>query len=103
MTVHPYPLYDQLVAQVDPAKSIDIDTLVTTIKKLPTAKPDGLDHCEEIMALIYHHSLVTEAASPRTLPYGAKLITASRGITFECQQLPPDLTRILDSYLTMHS
>lgn len=103
MSIQSYPLYDQLVSQVDSEKSVDLDSLVATIKKLPSAKPDGPEHCEEIMALIYHHSLVNNDLRNHPLPYGGRLITDTRGVTFDCQHLPASLTRILDSYLIMHS
>lgn len=88
-----FPLYDQIVSQMDSKETVLNQNHCTTIARL------SQDHINIIYLLILHHYTKTKPTKS-DLPYGAKTISNGKGITFRrLNQLPDDLQKIIYRYL----
>lgn len=99
-----YPLYDHLLAKVNQRtdKAIDILSICTTLNAIGQnmETKEYLDHYYEIMALIYHHSLVTNRNySFSAVPYDGTVFQAGEGVLYHGPKLPVTLQHILAQYI----
>ena len=93
--MQPFPLYDELSA----IKTTDIPDpgkLSILLNKLEK------DKREIVMALIYHHAIMTKVFNQdRLVPYEGKMFGGMSGISMKIKDLPNDLVRILWIYVTV--
>ena len=107
-----FPLYDQVVAEMDGTETSLNKNHCTTITRL------NQEHLNIIYIIILHHYLKTKILSPKfkkkeekqgnlnkvDLPYGSRTISNGKGISFRrLSQIPEDVQKIIYRYLMMVS
>lgn len=92
-----FPLYDQVVNQMDNHETVLNQSHCTTITRL------SQDHINIIYLIILHH-YIKNKSNKTDLPYNGRTISNGKGITFrKLSQLPDDLQKIINRYLTIIS
>jgi hypothetical protein len=102
--IQPYPLYDELIKQIESRreKTIDIKRVCTTINNIATTNTpdDTVEHYREIFALILHHELITNnGVILSSIPFDGKIMSGGKGILYYIMNLPPDLQHIIAQYV----
>lgn len=100
----PYPLYDELLKQVEERteKAIDIKRVCTTINNIAQTLPPeaAAEHYREIGALVLHHELISNGGvllSP--VPYDGKVMVGGKGVLHYITNMPPILQQIIAQYV----
>ena len=106
--LQPYPLYDELVKQVNARteKGIDVKRVCTTINTIAqTHTPEEVsEHYREIGALILHHELlINNGVLLSTVPYDGRVMVGGKGVLHNIMNLPPLLQQIIAQYIEDHS
>lgn len=92
---HKFPLYDILLQ-----KAKDIDVKDFGISKLcSSARKMTKEHAELVYALILHHNSGKEIFAQ--IPYGGKVMTGGKGVTFHLSVFPLELQAIIIAYIKM--
>lgn len=90
MQAHQYPLYDHLVSM--PKTNYDINKMSQIISKF------NVEHTEELLAIIYHHSLVSPTDK---FPDTRKGMANS--LMLDCSKMSEQLLTIINNYIIHYS
>lgn len=92
-----FPLYDEIVSQMNGKETILDKTHCSNIARLDQ------DHINNIYLIILHHYLIDKPGK-YDIPYGGKTIAEGKGICFRrLNQLPDNLQKIITKYLEIIS
>lgn len=92
-----FPLYDEVVSQMNGKETILNQTHCTTITRLTQ------EHLNLIYLLILHHYIKTKPGK-MDLPYGSRTVSNGKGISFRrLNQIPDNVQKIIHRYLTIIS
>jgi len=99
-----YPLYDDLLRQVEARKDkyIDIKRVSSTINNISQSlqPDDAAEHYREIAALILHHEISSnKGVLLSSTPYDGKVMVGGKGILHNIMNLPPILQQIIAQYI----
>ena len=89
-----FPLYDQIILEMDGTETILNKCHSSTINKLDQ------EHLNIIYLIILHHYYTSNNQEKYNIPYGAKTIADGKGISFRrLNQIPEELQKIIYRYL----
>ncbi len=94
MNAVPFPLYDDLLREANKSSSIpNLNMMSPLINSLDSVA------VEVIMALIWHHTIITNTYIAGKLPYNGKMFNVSSGLMYKLKDLPDILLKILWIYI----
>jgi hypothetical protein len=106
ITPHPYPLYDELLRQVESRaqtnQGVDVKRLCLSINNICQTLPAEATHTHyrEIAALILYHSILhPKSVVTSNIPFDGKLMVGGKGILYGINNLPPTLQQIIGQYV----
>ena len=99
-----YPLYEELLKQIEKEKVIDVTNVCQTIASLNTMGFTTLEltnHYEEIWALMLHYEFLNKKSN--TIPCNGKALPGNKNILFTLDKIPIPLQNILAQYIKFYS
>lgn len=95
-----YPLYD-ILAEIS-VEDIDPIAFCSAVNSISRKGKNYQEHYAEIYALILHYHMKNNVGT-QVNPFGSKIMTGGKGITFDFAKLPLPLQKILWAYLIYYS
>ena len=99
-----YPLYEELLKQIETEDSIDITNVCQTLSSLNTMgfTPNELtSHYEEIWAIMLHYEFLNKKSN--VIPCDGKGLPGNKNFLFHFNKIPVPLQKILAQYIKFYS
>jgi len=105
--MNPYPLYNELIRQINEKQesNIDISQMCLTINSLAFLdKEASKEHYEELYCLLLHHETVeNDGILFSKVPNDGKTLPGDNGVLYTPEKLPVKPRQIINQYLEYYS